>query len=32
MKGYLEYVRDSGKYESRFIRVGRDGLEVSTKL
>jgi len=32
MKGYLEYVRDSGGYESRFIRVGRDGLEVSTKL
>lgn len=32
MKGYLEYVRDSGGYNSQFIRVGRDGLEVSTKL
>jgi predicted O-methyltransferase YrrM len=32
MRDYLEYVRNSGRYESRFIRVGRDGLEVSTKL
>ena len=32
MRDYLEYVRNSGRYDSRFIRVGRDGLEVSTKL
>ena len=29
---YLDYVRGSGRYESRFIPVGRDGMEVSIKL
>ena len=32
VKDYLEYVRSSGKYRSKFIPVGADGLEVSTKL
>ena len=32
IRSYLDYVRSSGKYESRFIRVGGDGIEVSTKL
>jgi len=32
MRDYLDYVRDSGRYDSRLIRAGRDGLEVSTKL
>ena len=32
MRDYLNYVRKSGKYESRYVPAGRDGLEVSTKL
>lgn len=28
---YLEYVRDSGKYDSRFIDTGFDGIEISMK-
>ena len=32
MRDYLNYVRKSGKYESRYVPVGNDGLEVSTKL
>ncbi len=32
MKDYLDYVRLSGKYRSRFIDVGFDGVEVSVKL
>ncbi len=32
VKDYLEYVRSSGKYRSKFISVGSDGIEVSTKL
>jgi len=32
MRDYLEYVRSSGKYRSRFARVGGDGLEISVKL
>jgi predicted O-methyltransferase YrrM len=32
VKDYLNYVRHSGKYSSRFIDVGFDGVEVSTKL
>ena len=32
MRNYLDYVRNSGKYESQFIRVGWDGMEVSIKL
>jgi len=32
MRRYLDYVRKSGRYESQFMPVGRDGLEVSTKL
>jgi hypothetical protein len=32
MKGYLDQVRCSGKYRSRFIGVGEDGLEASVKL
>ena len=32
MRGYLDYVRNSGKYQSRYIDVGFDGVEISTKL
>lgn len=32
MRGYLDYVRFSGKYRSRYVPVGADGLEVSVKL
>jgi predicted O-methyltransferase YrrM len=32
MRYYLEYVRNSGSYQSRFYRVGDDGVEVSVKL
>jgi predicted O-methyltransferase YrrM len=32
MRDYLNYVRKSGKYESRYVPAGNDGLEVSTKL
>jgi len=32
MRNYLDYVRNSGRYESRFLRVGWDGIEVSTKM
>lgn len=31
MKNYLDYVRTSGRFESRFVQVKEDGLEVSTK-
>lgn len=32
MREYLDYVRNSGKYDSRFVPVGEDGLEVSTRI
>ena len=32
MKDYLDYVRTSGKYVSKYVPVGVDGLEISTKL
>jgi len=32
MKGYLDYVRTSGKYSSRYVEVDVDGLEISVKL
>ena len=32
MRGYLNHVRGSGMYESRYISVGWDGLEVSRRL
>ncbi len=32
MKDYLDYVRNSGKYKSRYVQVGGDGVEISTKL
>jgi predicted O-methyltransferase YrrM len=32
MKDFLDYVRSSGKYRSRFVQVGEDGLEISVKL
>lgn len=32
MKEYLDYVRKSGKYQSRYVGVGNDGLEISVKL
>ena len=32
MGDYLEYVRKSGKYKSRYIQVGEDGVEISVKL
>ena len=32
MSDYLDYVRNSGKYQSRFVQVGDDGVEISVKL
>jgi predicted O-methyltransferase YrrM len=32
MSDYLDYVRNSGKYQSRFIKVGEDGVEISIRL
>jgi predicted O-methyltransferase YrrM len=32
MRNYLEYVRNSGKYISRFIQVSDDGVEISHRL
>jgi len=32
MGNYLDYVRTSGKYRSRYIQVGEDGVEISVKL
>ena len=32
MSDYLDYVHNSGKYQSRFIQVGEDGVEISVKL
>ena len=32
MGDYLDYVRNSGKYESRYVQVGGDGVEISVKL
>jgi predicted O-methyltransferase YrrM len=32
MADYLEYVRNSGNYKSRYIQVGGDGVEISVKL
>ena len=32
MRGYMDYVRNSGRYESQFIPFGRDGVEVSVRL
>jgi predicted O-methyltransferase YrrM len=32
MVDYLEYVRNSGIYRSRYIQVGEDGVEISQKI
>jgi predicted O-methyltransferase YrrM len=32
MADYLDYVRSSGKYRSRYVPVGVDGLEITVKL
>jgi predicted O-methyltransferase YrrM len=32
MKDYLNYVRSSKKYSSKFVPVGNDGLEITTKV
>lgn len=32
MRDYLGYVRNSGKYRSRYMQVGEDGVEISVKL
>jgi predicted O-methyltransferase YrrM len=32
MQDYLGYVRNSGKYKSKFVQVGEDGVEISIKL
>ena len=32
MLDYLDYVRSSGKYQSRYVQVGEDGVEISVKL
>lgn len=31
MRDYLDYVRTSGKYSSKYVQVGVDGLEISVK-
>ncbi len=31
MADYLKYVRSSGKYRSRYIQVGGDGIEISVR-
>ena len=32
MQDYLDYVRNPGKYKSKFVQVGEDGVEISIKL
>ena len=32
MGDYLNYIRKSGKYKTRYIQVGDDGVEISVKL
>ena len=32
MGDYLDYVRNSGKYRSCYVKVGGDGVEISVKL
>jgi predicted O-methyltransferase YrrM len=32
MQDYLNYVRNSGRYKSRYVQVGDDGVEISVKL
>ncbi len=32
MTDYLDYVRNSDKYRSRYVKVGNDGVEISVKL
>jgi predicted O-methyltransferase YrrM len=32
MKEYLNHVRSSGKYSSKYVQVDDDGLEISVKL
>ena len=32
MRDYLDYVRNSGNYNSRYVAVGEDGIEISVKL
>ena len=32
MQDYLNYVRNSGKYKSRYVQVGDDGVEISIML
>lgn len=32
MADYLDYVRNSGKYRSRYVQVGGDAVEISVKL
>jgi len=32
MKDYLDYVRSSGKYSSKYVSFGEDGVEISVRL
>jgi predicted O-methyltransferase YrrM len=32
MGDYLDYVRNSGKFQSHYVQVGGDGVEISVKL
>ena len=32
MGDYLDYVRNSGNYKSRYVQVGDDGVEISVKI
>ncbi|MGA3111607.1 MAG: class I SAM-dependent methyltransferase [Candidatus Bathyarchaeia archaeon] len=32
MSDYLDYVRNSGRYRSRYVQVGNDGVEISVRV
>lgn len=32
MREYLDYVRNSGRYRSRYVQVGIDGVEISVRV
>jgi predicted O-methyltransferase YrrM len=32
MQDYLDYVRNSGRYNSKYVKAGEDGVEISVKL
>jgi predicted O-methyltransferase YrrM len=32
MSDYLDYIRNSGSYRSRYVQVGDDGMEISVRI